>query len=80
MIKEAYKELAERLLKEIEQYYGPNLVSVVIFGSVAAGTMRADSDIDILICAQQLPHGRWARAKQFEQIEDGLAESMARLA
>jgi uncharacterized protein len=34
---------------------GSRLVSVVLFGSVARGTARADSDLDVLIVAEGFP-------------------------
>jgi predicted nucleotidyltransferase len=40
---------------------GPELVSVVLYGSWARGTATVDSDIDLLIIAERLPGGRWDR-------------------
>jgi uncharacterized protein len=70
MLKENFRELQQRLLKEIRSFYGRRLVSVVIFGSVARETYRYNSDIDILIVAEDLPRGRMKRVKEFSQVED----------
>jgi uncharacterized protein len=70
MLKENFRELQQRLLKEIRSFYGRRLVSVVIFGSVARETYRYNSDIDILIVAEDLPKGRMKRVKEFSQVED----------
>ena len=49
--------------------YGDRLFSLAVFGSVAAGKMRPDSDIDLLIVARDLPRGRMARMREFEKVE-----------
>jgi len=70
MLKEKYKEIENILLAEIKTLYGGRLVSVVIFGSVARETQRFDSDIDLLVIAEELPRGRINRIKEFEAVED----------
>jgi len=70
MLKEKFKELQVRLLKETKSFYGDNLVSFVVFGSVARETFRFNSDIDILIIAENLPDGRMKRVKQFSSVEE----------
>ncbi|MEM2564604.1 MAG: nucleotidyltransferase domain-containing protein [Candidatus Bathyarchaeia archaeon] len=49
-----------------------NLVSVVVYGSVARGSARKDSDIDILIVAENLPKSRMERQRMFLEIESSL--------
>ena len=46
----------QRLLEE----FGENLVSVVLYGSVARGNFRPDSDIDLLLVFKELPPRRFA--------------------
>ena len=53
-------------------FYGGSLVSLAIFGSVARGTVRPDSDIDLLIVCDNLPDGRRPRVAQFLEMEDRL--------
>ncbi len=79
MLKEKYAELVELLLKEIKNFYKDQLVSVVLFGSVARETQRFDSDIDILIVAENLPKGRGKRIREFLQIEEKLEEHLRNL-
>ena len=59
------------------EVYGPRLVGVVLFGSVAHGTMRPDSDIDLLIVAEPLPDGRMPRMDEFLRVEERSAASLA---
>jgi predicted nucleotidyltransferase len=58
----------ERLLVEVTQrvrhHYGARLVSLVVFGSIGRGTARPDSDVDLLIVAENLPDGRMARVER----------------
>ncbi|MFQ6109871.1 MAG: nucleotidyltransferase family protein [Candidatus Aminicenantales bacterium] len=70
MLKEKFKELQEKLLEETKNFYGDRLVSFVVFGSVARETFRYDSDIDLLIIAENLPKGRMKRVAQFSAVED----------
>ncbi|MEM2252038.1 MAG: nucleotidyltransferase domain-containing protein [Candidatus Bathyarchaeia archaeon] len=50
-------------------HFGNNLVSFVIYGSVARGSAKPDSDIDILIVANALPKSRMERQKIFLEVE-----------
>lgn len=56
-LKEKFTKILEVLLEEIRTFYGDRLVSVVVFGSVARGNYREDSDIDVLIIAERVPLG-----------------------
>jgi predicted nucleotidyltransferase len=80
MLKEAFDEVADRVLAAAHKIYGDRLVSVVLYGSVARGTMRQDSDIDLLIVARDLPVGRFNRVKEFEAVEDTVEEDIRRAA
>ncbi len=44
-----YKKIAEEFGKEVSKLLGDKLVRVVLFGSVARGEERENSDIDVLI-------------------------------
>ena len=60
------KELRKELIKE----YGENLVSAIIFGSVARNTFTEESDIDLLILCKKVPKSRMERLKKFEKVGD----------
>jgi predicted nucleotidyltransferase len=80
MLKDAFDHLTQRIAATAQQVYGDRLVSVVLYGSVARGTMRHDSDVDLLIVARDLPAGRLNRVKEFEAVEDAVGEELSRAA
>ena len=59
-----------KLLAETKDFYGGRLVTLAVFGSVGRGTPNYDSDVDILIVAENLPDGRMKRVAEFNSIED----------
>ncbi|MFW6180901.1 MAG: nucleotidyltransferase domain-containing protein [Spirochaetota bacterium] len=69
MLKERFEQLVQALVSEIKCVYQGRLVSVVVFGSVGRGTQRFDSDVDILVVAENLPRGRIRRIEEFEEVE-----------
>jgi hypothetical protein len=72
-----YEEVVRGLLAELREHYGARLVSVAVFGSVARGTQREDSDIDFLVVARDLPRGRTARVAEFLPVERRLEPRLA---
>ena len=58
-------------------HYGPRLVSLVLYGSAARGTMRHDSDLDLLVIAEALPQGRMARIREFGAVENTMQPALA---
>lgn len=71
---DVYDGVLARLLDSCRDVYGGRLVSLVVFGSVGRGTPRADSDVDLLIVARDLPKGRLRRVEEFGQVESRLGE------
>lgn len=69
MLIEKFNELTCQLLIELMDYYGDRLESAVLFGSVARKTPGYESDIDLLIIAENLPDGRMSRVREFDAIE-----------
>ena len=78
-ISRAFRAAAERYTGLLKDALGDNLVSVVLFGSVARGEARSDSDIDLLIVAEHLPFGRFARLRQLEEVERSFESELDRL-
>jgi predicted nucleotidyltransferase len=57
--------------------YGERLVALVVFGSVARGTPHADSDVDLLVVADELPRGRIRRMREFDAVKRRVAPALA---
>ena len=53
--------MIDGIMKDIKVVFGDNLVSVVLFGSYAAGKQKDASDIDMLVIADNLPLPRKER-------------------
>lgn len=64
-----YTRLFDALVTACSAVYTERLVTVAIYGSVARGVARPDSDVDVLIVADPLPRGRLARVTEFESVE-----------
>lgn len=74
MIKEPYATLLNNMLKIIKEEFKDDLISVVVYGSVARGDNRNDSDVDLLIIMKNLPKDSMLkRIRLFEtKVEDKL--------
>jgi uncharacterized protein len=79
MLKEAFEEVLVELTRAAQAVYQDRLITVAVYGSVGRGTMRHDSDVDVLIIALDLPRGRLQRVKQFEAVEEALQPVLRRL-
>lgn len=77
MLRETFADLEAAVAEACAAYYGPRLVSLVLYGSAARGTMRHDSDLDLLVIADPLPPGRMARVREFDAVERSLAPAFA---
>ncbi|MEW5866289.1 MAG: nucleotidyltransferase domain-containing protein [Bacillota bacterium] len=80
MIREHFRVLSEKLLEACHRVYGDRLVTVAVFGSVARGTPGPESDVDVLIVARDLPHGRLERMAEFRKVEVELASLIKAMA
>lgn len=73
----AFEAIVAALGPAARAVYGERLVAAALFGSVARGTMRPDSDIDLFLVVEPLPPDRAARMAEFAQLEGALAEPLA---
>ena len=78
-VPEPYRDLIKELLGVIKEIFGDSLVSMVLYGSVARGEARTDSDVDLLIIAEDLPPSRIKRVRLFEMAEDRVEPQVAKL-
>ena len=60
-----FAPLLEALLSACQEHYGPDLITLAVFGSLGRGTAGPESDVDLLIICRQLPRGRVPRADDF---------------
>lgn len=67
-----YDNLLDTVLEACKVYYGSRLAALAVYGSVGRATPRADSDIDLLLVANDLPDGRIARVEEFRAMSDRL--------
>ncbi len=75
--RKAFEAIVAALEPAARTVYGERLVALALFGSVARGTMRPDSDIDLFLVAEPLPADRAARMAEFERLDAALAEPLA---
>jgi hypothetical protein len=77
MWREAFEEIVQALPAACLAVYGERLRSVALYGSVARGTMRPDSDVDVLIVVERLAPSRSARMDEFEGVDQHLSGKVA---
>jgi len=53
-----YEDLLKKVADGVRRGFGKNLVSIVLYGSLARGEVKKDSDIDLLIIFDELPKER----------------------
>ena len=68
------RRVAEITLEECRRHYGGRLVSVALFGSVARGVATPESDLDVLVVAEDLVAGRLDRVEEFAAVESRVHE------
>ena len=73
----AYDELLAGLVAACRRHYGDNLRSVAVYGSVGRGVPRPDSDVDLLIVAENLASRHALRLRDFRAVEEALESSLA---
>ena len=78
-MQEPYKSLLEKLTKFLQEEFQDKLISVVLYGSVARGDNRKDSDIDLLLVIKDLPKTITERIILFDKVERKLDDDIMRL-
>lgn len=74
-IVQRFDDIVVDLTHACHAHYGERLVSLAVFGSVGRGVPRADSDVDCLIVANDLPRGRVNRVAEFGPVETNVIAS-----
>ncbi|PVU74814.1 hypothetical protein DDW11_05140 [Sulfolobus sp. SCGC AB-777_G06] len=78
-MQEPYKSLLEKLTKILQEEFQDKLISVVLYGSIARGDNRKDSDIDLLLVIKDLPKTITERVILFDKVERKLDDDIMRL-
>jgi len=76
---EVYRPLLRRVMLEARRRLGDDLVSLVLFGSVARGSANAGSDVDLLVVAENLPASMSERMRAFTEMEKSVVGLELRL-
>jgi len=79
MLKQEFDKLLSEVSKAVQRFYNERLVTFAVYGSVARGTQRADSDVDLLLVCDPLPAGRVRRVAEFGHVEEQLEPLLASL-
>jgi len=64
-------------VRALEDRFGPDLVSVVLFGSWVRGEGRAESDLDLLVVIRGLAGGRFERYRPVHELARKVSEELA---
>ncbi|HYN44819.1 MAG TPA: nucleotidyltransferase domain-containing protein [Candidatus Limnocylindrales bacterium] len=78
-LKGIYETLLNKILNEIRRHFEKNLISVVLYGSMARGEVTKDSDIDLLIISDNLPKERSRRQDMFMEMEKESDEEVKKI-
>jgi predicted nucleotidyltransferase len=70
-----YSPLIQEFLSKVKQMIRSNLVSVVLFGSVARRQAKKESDIDLLVILQDASDDHYERLKPFVDVELAMRKS-----
>lgn len=68
-----YGAVLDALLELLLDRFGPDLVSLVLYGSVARGQARPESDVDLLILLENPPENYHRRIEMLLDLESQLA-------
>ena len=74
MVSEPYASLLNKMVSIMKEEFKDSLISVVLYGSVARGDNRKDSDVDLIVVIKGLPKDSMLkRIRLFEtRVEDKL--------
>lgn len=70
-----YIPLIREFVCEVFKKYSGRVVSVVLFGSVARGEARENSDLDFLVVVKGLPENYGLRVKEFSEVLERLTQT-----
>jgi len=69
-----YKSLLDKLVHSLKEEYNNELISIVLYGSVARGTAKKESDIDLILVIRGLSYT--AAINRFLLVEEKFKQSI----
>jgi predicted nucleotidyltransferase len=69
-----HKTWLDAFVEAVLQAFGDQVVSIVLYGSVARGTAKPDSDVDFLLILKEPPAEYWKRLRSLVPILRRLRE------
>jgi predicted nucleotidyltransferase len=78
-VNQALQAAASRYADLVQRALGQNLISVILFGSVARGEAGPNSDIDLMLVGEEFPPGRFARLRLLEDADAQFEPELDRL-
>lgn len=66
----SHLDWARAFTRLLQDFFKERLISVVLYGSVATGRERPDSDIDLLIILEGITEGRYRRRRLLEEVHE----------
>lgn len=72
-----FQPLLDRFISLVQQALGEQVLSIVLYGSVARGQARAESDVDLLIVLREASSVYYERLRPFLRILRQLQEEPA---
>lgn len=72
----ALRKLAKAYAQGLRADLGDDVISVVLFGSLARGEATPYSDIDLLVVARNLPTGRRARLERILAVDQRIEKQL----
>ncbi|MGQ3684155.1 MAG: nucleotidyltransferase domain-containing protein [Candidatus Loosdrechtia sp.] len=70
-----YQNILKAFIQIVREMFKEEVISVVLFGSVARGTAKKESDIDLCIVIKNLPKSRFQRNKLLSPVIDALKKT-----
>ncbi len=67
-----YEPLVQEFLRLLRERFGDRVVAALVFGSVARGTARPDSDVDLCLVMRDLSPSRYRRHQAVAPVVEAL--------
>ena len=77
MLQVEYRELGEDYAEAVKAFFGDRLVSICFFGSTTRGEASLDSDIDVLVVAEDLPRDLGSRVRETNPVHESVKRGEA---